>query len=395
MDLWQELLTLWPDSIPDNRDQFCFEMETWTRQKLIPSMLAYVKDLEQPPDTRHLVLFELGRLFERTAFLYTAEFKQVQPLFSIERSAVKQTCLDLLSDPDQMVRANAIFVLEKLHAYDTLEQICEKLKDSKSFVRNAALQVLHRWQFQQKESHSSEEEFQSLLKHLTDRDGSNRSQAVQNMLLLFNNNGYVPALEQAIAQLHRDRAGYVRAEIAEYMGNHVRDIALIPALIQSVKSDRQAREAALWALIRLSENFDVPPEIFIDALRDPSWQVVGAATQGIQILHLSSAIPVLIRVLQDKSRVNIEACAAALGSFGTEAQDAAPLLLSLYHQYRRDSGDLGSDLIAAYAKVSGKSAIPVLLDIYKDPYASYSIQSTVATALQHLGWEGEDYIFGR
>jgi HEAT repeat protein len=395
MDLWQELLTLWPDSVPDNRDQFNLELEKWTRQKLIQSMLAYVKDLEQPSDTRHLVLIQLRKLFELTAFPYSSDFNKVQPLFEIEIPTVKQTCLDLLSDPDEMVRANAIFVLEKLHAYDTVEQIHEALNDRNSFVRNAGLQVLHNWQFKQKKRFSTEEEFHSLLIHLKDRDGSNRSQAVQNLLQLFIKTGYVPALEQAITQLHHDRAGYVRAEIAEYIGYHVHEQALIPALIQTVRTDRKAREAALWALIRLHKSFDVPPEIFIDSLRDPSWHVVNAATQGIQILRLREAIPALILALQNNPGMNIEAYAGALASFESEAQEAAPLLLTLYQKYRRDSGDLGSDLIGAYAKVSGKSAIPVLLDIYKDTYASYSIQRTVTLALQHLGWEGEDYIFGQ
>lgn len=400
MSLWKSLLATWPDTPDLDSDQIHFQLEKLAREALIPRMLAYTQDSTQLKDTRHIVLFRLRALFSQTELTYTAHFSQAFALFDIQQEQAQAACLALLDDPDPMVRGNAIYLLEALFAYECLPEIHKALADKKPFVKQAALHLMQAWQVpvqsEAQTSQTPEARLATLQSHLKDRDGEIRQKAIENTLVLYQTTGYKPAFEQIIQQLKKDRAAYVRQGIATHLGEHANSADFIPALIEAVQQDPKSRSELLWALIRLGERYDVPADVFIKHLQDPEESVVNAAAQGIQLLRFSQGIPALVQALATNNDTfwKVQACAETLASFKTRAAEAAQVLYEQY-QAKRQNDDLGFELLKAYAAVSGQEAIPILLNLYKDPHLGSSAKRAVTLGLQTLGWQGEDYIFGQ
>ncbi|PKL78245.1 MAG: hypothetical protein CVV27_03645 [Candidatus Melainabacteria bacterium HGW-Melainabacteria-1] len=397
MQQWQELAQQLAPELALSYDQVRMTVERKTRQNLIPAWIAYAKDRQQPTDARQMTVMQLGQIFARTDLGYQPEFKQALELFELWREPVIETLCELMRDPAYMIRGNAIYSLAKLYAYDKVDLIREATSDKHSFVRWSALETLKQWRVPVTQDKSSaQDQVTALAAQLKQRDGGVRLEAVKNLLVLYQKTRYAPALELSLSQLKQDRAGYVRAEIAETLGHEFKLPEVIPALIASAREDRHARESALWALIRLGEHFEVSAEVFIESLSDPAWQAVSAAAQGIQILRFQQGIPALREALLSNRDMyhKSTACAEALGSFGRLAGDAAPDLLSFYHEARQ-SRELADALIMAYGKVSGPEAIPELLSILNFEHTRSDVRQSVVQALKQLGWQGEEFIFGQ
>lgn len=398
MQRWQELAQKLDPEQELSPDQVRLAVETQMRQSLIPAWIAYAKDSQQPTDARQMAVIQLGQIFARTDLGYTPKFHpQLSELFKLWREPVIEALCDLSRDPAYMIRGNAIYSLAKLSAYDQVDLIRAATNDKHAFVRGAALETIKQWRVPVNQDMAPpQEQLAALTDQLKNRDGSIRLEAVKNMLVLYQDNYYKPALEAALRQLKSDRAGYVRAEIAEFIGFEFQEREVIPALVASAREDRHARESALWALIRIGKRYEVPTDIFIESLADPDWQVVNAAAQGIQLLRFAQGIPTLRETLRTNRDMyhKSTACAEALGSFGHLAADAAPQLLSFYHEVRQ-SPELADALLMAYGKVSGPEAIPELLNILNFEHTRYEVKRTAVLALKQLGWQGEEFIFGQ
>lgn len=398
MNRWQELTQKLTSEQELSSDQIRLVVETQMRQSLIPTWIAYARDTQQPTDARQMAVIQLGQVFARTDLGYTKTFhSQLGELFKLWREPVIEALCELSTDPAYMIRGNAIYSLAKLYAYDKVDLIRAAAHDKHAFVRGAALKTIQQWRVPViQDKASPQEQLAALTAQLKNRDGDIRLKAVKNMLVLYKDEHYKPALEAALRQLKSDRAGYVRADIAEFLGSEFQAQEVIPALTESAREDRHARASALWALIRIGKHYEIPADIFIESLTDPTWQVVSAAAQGIQLLRFSQGIPALREALLTNRGMyhKSTACAEALGSFGRLAADAAPELLSFYHEVRQ-SPELADALLMAYDKVSGPEAIPELLNILNFEHTRNEVKRTAVQALKDLGWQGEEYIFGQ
>lgn len=396
MPHWQELVQELTSKTL-SRDHVKLAVERQMRQSLIPAWIAYARDTQQPTDARQMAVIQLGNIYAVTDLPYTRDFPPGFELFKICREPAIEALCELLHDPAYMIRGNALTSLAKLSAFEKVDLVREATADKHAFVRGAALETLKRWRVAATPAGSSpQEQLAALSAQLKHRDGDIRLGAVKNMLVLYQDKFYTPALKLMLHQLRHDRAGYVRAGIAEFLGFECKRREVIPALLEAAREDRQAREAALWALIRIGERFEVPAEVFCESLSDPDWQVVNAAAQGIQLMRFHQGIPALRHALLTNRDMSdkIRACAEALGSFGHLAAEAAPELLSFYHQVRQDS-ELANPLLVAYGQVSGPEAIPELLNILNFPHTDLDVQRSAVQALKKLGWQGEEYIFGQ
>ncbi|MBI3462968.1 MAG: HEAT repeat domain-containing protein [Planctomycetes bacterium] len=104
--------------------------------------------------------------------------------------------------------------------------------------------------------------------------------------------------------------------------------------VLSILHDRKYRVQALWLLPRCSPDAESAIPHLIRALEDDDWSVRHAATGALAEIgpQARAAVPLLVRALKDQSRDVRRNAATALGKMASEAASAVPALIECLKQ---------------------------------------------------------------
>ncbi|MGB3654286.1 MAG: HEAT repeat domain-containing protein [Rivularia sp. (in: cyanobacteria)] len=267
-------------------------------------------------------------------------------LAKIGSEAAISLLIQILKDKNSDNRVTAASALTKAKSETAILTLIKLLKDEDPFIRRTALKALAKAK--------GEAAIHTLIQALEDEDSSVRQAAVWT-LAEAKDEAVIPNLIKAL----EDEDSSVRLAAVSVLGEKNSIVSIYP-LITALQDDNDSvRCYAIEALGKIAFNTS-SSNALIKALQDKNYHVRKKTVEALGNIKSESAIPYLIKILQQEDEKHSVRCrsATALGQIGSKI--AVPALIIALQNESRYSPNISSFAASALGSIGSETAIPAL-----------------------------------
>ena len=271
---------------------------------------------------------------------------------------------EMIQEKNERMRAEVAKALGQigLGASPAITVLIPALKDKDEWVRTNAAEAIG------KIDPTNLKPVPTLIEAMKDESGRVRGAVAQTLLKIGPVNKQVVLAFILALEDNYKSVIYAADEFFHLVGRERRDV--VPELIELLKDPgERAIRSAIIALENMGADAEPAVPTLVEAMRNPNTLCLAEGALIKLGPKAKSAVPELIRMLDDEDRAVCQSAARVLASIGPDARGAIPALVSCLEKKIDPWGKLSLCTSLAALDLKSKEVIAALTQLTKDKYA--------------------------